>query len=168
MDYRKLNVAGGHLVERDGSESCQTVRKIKSASTRKVFSAAEAKEHNLKDGHICSVTNQNTCKGRASMSALRENQGCPPEPIDAMIPVLANGQAYPIPSESSSARINSLVLYSSKASSGCSCILRLMLCNQSKNCGSRADSRSSLPKISIWRDELWEAHESRKADERIT
>ena len=70
------------------------------------------------------------------MSALRENQGCFPDPIEATTPVLATGHEYSIPSESSSDLIICLVLCSSNASSGYSWILLLTLLIHPKNSAS--------------------------------
>lgn len=76
---------------------------------------------------------------RASISALRPNHGCTPDPTEATTPVVATGHRYLIPSESSSNLMSSLVLNSSKATSGYSCILLLTLFNHSKNSDSLAE-----------------------------
>ncbi|KAG7028126.1 hypothetical protein SDJN02_09306, partial [Cucurbita argyrosperma subsp. argyrosperma] len=79
----------------------------------------------------------------ASISALRANHGCAPDPMEATIPVLAMGQVKLIPRESSSVRMNSLVSNSWNESSGFSCSFLRDLTNQSKNSGVLADSKSS-------------------------
>lgn len=82
------------------------------------------------------------------MSALRAKTGLDPDPIEATIPVLATGQVYSIPSESSSDLMSSLVLYSSNPISGYWWILLLTPIIHSKNSGSLADSNNA--RVNNW------------------
>ena len=59
------------------------------------------------------------------MSARMATKGGPPVPIQARIPVFAKGYLYSIAIRSNSVRTSLLVSYSSKASSGFSCIFLL-------------------------------------------
>lgn len=98
---------------------------------------------------LCMHTNNKQIKirstwiGRASMSALIATNGGPPVPIQARIPVLANGYLYPIPILSNSSLTNWLVLTSSKASSGFSWIFLLTLLNQLTVSGRRATASTA-------------------------